>query len=87
MSTSKHGEVRGLHKVLAASGRSPDIPESADAYGWLIGSWQLNVLHYRGIDVSARGLTGEVHFGWILEGRAVQDVWIMPPRSERTTDM
>lgn len=23
-------------------------------------------------------LKGEVHFGWVLEGRAVQDVWIMP---------
>jgi hypothetical protein len=21
---------------------------------------------------------GEIHFGWVLEGRAVQDVWILP---------
>jgi hypothetical protein len=87
MSTSKPREVKGLHKALAASGRSPEIPESADVYGWLIGSWQLNVLHYRGVDVSERRITGEVHFGWVLEGRAVQDVWIMPPRSERTIDL
>jgi hypothetical protein len=32
-----------------------------------------------------RGIRGEVHFGWILEGRAVQDVWIM--RSERTANV
>jgi hypothetical protein len=38
------------------------------------------------VDVSARGLKGEAHFGWVLEGRAVQDVWIMPRRSERTAD-
>jgi hypothetical protein len=25
-----------------------------------------------------------VHVGWVLEGRAVQDVWIMPRRAERT---
>ena len=37
--------------VLAAPGRSPEIPESADVYGWLCGSWDLDVLHYRGIDV------------------------------------
>jgi hypothetical protein len=21
---------------------------------------------------------GEIHFGWVLEGRAIQDVWILP---------
>lgn len=34
--------------------RSPEIPESADIYGWLVGSWELDVLHYRAIDVSAQ---------------------------------
>ena len=62
-----------------AAERSPEIPESGDVYGWLIGSWELEVVHYR-VDVSARGLRAEAHFGWVLEGRAVQDVWIMPPR-------
>jgi hypothetical protein len=68
----------GFHTLLAATDRSPDIPESADVYGWLCGSWDLRVLHYRAIDVSARGMTGEVHAARVLEGRAVQDVWIMP---------
>jgi hypothetical protein len=44
----------------------------------------LDVLHYWGLDVAARGIRGEIHAGWVLEGRAVQDVWIMPRRSERT---
>jgi hypothetical protein len=70
--------------VLTAEGRSHEIPESADAYGWLVGSWELDVLHYWAIDVSARGIKCEVHAGWVLEGRAVQDVWIMPRRSDRS---
>jgi hypothetical protein len=74
-----------LHAGLAAPGRSPEISESADAYGWLIGSWELDVRHYA-VDVAARHIRGEVHFGWVLEGRAVQDVWIMPRRSERTAN-
>jgi hypothetical protein len=69
--------------VLRAEGRSEEIPESADAYGWLVGSWELDVLHYWAIDVSAQGMAGEVHAHWVLEGHAVQDVWIMPARSER----
>jgi hypothetical protein len=75
-----------FHSVLAASGRSPEIADSADLYGWLCGSWELDVLHYRGTDVRDRALKGEVHAGWVLEGRAIQDVWIMPPRSNRSAD-
>lgn len=69
--------------ALTAQGRSPEIPEADDVYGWLIGSWKLDVRYYW-VDVADRGLKGEVHFSRVLEGRAVQDVWIMPKRSERT---
>ena len=29
----------GFMTRLGASGRSPEIPEAADLYGWLVGSW------------------------------------------------
>lgn len=69
--------------VLSASARSAEIPESADIYGWLVGSWRLDVLHYAGRDLSSQNITGEAHFSWVLEGRAIQDVWIMPRLSDR----
>lgn len=72
--------------LLSASGRSLEIPESADLYGWLVGSWELAVRHYRGVDVSSQNIKGEAHFGWVLEGRAIQDVWIMPRPSDRKPD-
>ena len=78
-------ELEGFHLALAALERSPEIPESADVYGWLIGSWELDVLHYV-VDVHARGLKAEAHFARVLEGRAVQDVWIMPRCNERRPD-
>ena len=74
-----------FHSLLAAPGRSPDIPESADVYGWLCDSWDLRVLRYAGVDVSDREITGEVHAARVLEGRAVQDVWIMPRAEDRTS--
>ena len=86
MTAMETGTKGDLHAVLAAPGRAPEIPESADVYGWLVGRWALEVVRYAGIDVTAGGLEGEVHFGWVLEGRAVQDVWIMPPRTERVGD-
>ncbi|HEX2459504.1 MAG TPA: hypothetical protein VHJ58_05085, partial [Vicinamibacterales bacterium] len=47
--------------LLAASARAPEIPESADVYGWLCGSWDLDVVCYRGVNVTGQGLRGEVH--------------------------
>src|SRR5262249_42807862 len=79
------GSSTGFHAALAAPCRAPEIAEENDVYGWLVGDWKLEVLHYWGQDVSARGLTGEVHAGWVLEGRAIQDVWIMPPRASRVS--
>jgi hypothetical protein len=73
----------GLHAVLMSPGRSPEISETDDVYGWLCGSWDLEVVRYGGIDVTAQKLRGEVHAAWALEGRAVQDVWIMPRREAR----
>lgn len=74
---------RGFHAALAAPGRSPEIPEASDLYGWLVGDWELDVLRYW-VDVADRGLKGELHCGWVLEGRALQDVWVMPPRAARS---
>lgn len=73
--------------LLAAPSRSTEIPASTDLYGWLVGSWELEVLYYKAVDVSARQIWGEAHFGWVLEGRAIQDVWIMPRCSARHPDL
>jgi hypothetical protein len=84
MTTIESGPMLELMEALTAPGRSIEIPEAADVYGWLIGSWKLDCLHYAGADISGLGIKGEAHFAWVLEGRAVQDVWIMPERSGRT---
>jgi hypothetical protein len=75
-----------FHAALTTAGRSPEIPEAADVYGWLVGSWELDVRVYW-VDVSSQGVKGEAHFDWVLEGRAVQDVWIMPQRPDRKANL
>jgi hypothetical protein len=67
--------------ALAANGPAADRTGKMDLYGWLIGSWDLDVTRYLD-DGSRRQRQGEWHFGWILEGRAIQDVWIVPRRGE-----
>jgi hypothetical protein len=67
--------------ALKADGPAPDRIGQMDLYGWLIGAWDLDVVRYMP-DGGERRRKGEWHFGWVLEGRAIQDVWIVPPRGE-----
>jgi len=86
MNATQLQQTLGFPELLKAAGRSREIRESEDVYGWLVGSWDLEVFHYQGVDVGARRIQGEAHFAWVLEGRAIQDVWIMPRCSVRHPD-
>lgn len=70
-------------EALFARGPHPDIAQSADAiYMPFVGSWDVEVFDLEG-DGARRVSRGEWHFGWVLEGRAMQDVFMVPPRGER----
>jgi len=77
---------RDFCSVLQAHKCSHEIPESEDVYGWLVGSWEFDVFDHLG-DGTVRPSNGEVHFGWVLEGRAIQDVWIIPRIFDRKPDL
>lgn len=70
-------ESSGLFGALAAQGRAEEIPAEKDLYGWLVGSWDLEIEFY-GADVSQYGWKGEAHFAWVLDGLAIQDTWTLP---------
>jgi hypothetical protein len=77
---SRYGLV--MLSLLVAGERSADIPERDDLYGWLVGAWDAEVRDLMP-DGSWRRGRGEWHFARVLEGRAIQDVWIAPPVGER----
>ena len=68
-------------EALGADGPSADRAGKMDLYGRFVGSWDLDVTQFSD-DGRERRRAGEWHFGWALEGRAIQDVWIVPPRGE-----
>ena len=70
-------------EALAASGPHPDHRDELMLFGQFVGSWDLDVTWYEA-GAPVRRERGEWHFAWVLEGRAVQDIWIVPPRIERT---
>ena len=75
-------ENTGFSSALVAPDRAAEIPESGDAYGWLIGSWEMDAtLH--DVNGPTHKLKGELHASWILEGRAIQDLFIFPRRADR----
>ena len=50
-------------------------------FGQFVGAWDVDVTYY---DYQGQNGTqpGEWVFFWVLEGRAIQDVWRVPPRAE-----
>jgi hypothetical protein len=72
--------------ALHAAGPATDRADKMSLYGWLIGRWDMDfVIHPEG--GAPQTGRGEIHFGWVLEGRAIQDVWIVPARAQRRPDM
>ena len=67
--------------ALGADGPSADRAGKMNLYGRFVGSWDLDVTQFSDNGI-ARRRKGEWHFGWALEGRAIQDVWIVPPRGK-----
>lgn len=70
-----------LPRALLAERCAAEIPH--DLYGFLVGSWSLDVRWYAGVALDGQGVRGELHAARTLEGRALQDTWIMPIREER----
>ncbi len=71
-----------LAAVLHASGPASDRADKLSLYGRLIGDWDSDILAHSP-DGARHHATGEIHFGWVLEGRAIQDVWMIPRRGDR----
>ena len=71
-------------KTLHADGPAASHPEKMDLYGRFIGEWMFDAKRFmeNGTVLTGRG---EIHFGWVLEGRAIQDVWILPARDAGPT--
>jgi hypothetical protein len=71
-----------MHLPIESNGPHAELQPDDQLFAPFIGSWDLEVTWYDG-DVVTRRENGEWHFAWVLEGRAVQDVWIVPRREDR----
>ena len=62
---------------LGAERPFPGLKEKLALFGQFVGDWVIEEARYprgsHGVELRSQG---EIHFGWILEGRAVQDVFM-----------
>lgn len=70
-------QPNGLIRALHETGPHPKLAQQLRLFGQFVGSWELDCTEYAQ-DGSVETRRGEWHFGWILEGRAIQDVWMLP---------
>src|SRR5215469_11057665 len=64
-------EIRGLE----ARGPAPELADKMMLFGQFVGDWECDVVLIQRDGSKVNG-SCEWHFGWTLQGRAVQDVWI-----------
>jgi hypothetical protein len=72
----------GFIAALHADGPAPERSEELGLYGQFVGDWDAEIITHSPDAAQHRG-KGEIHFGWVLEGRAIQDVWMIPRRKDR----
>ena len=71
--------------VLVSKGKSNLIPEKDNLYGQFVGEWDFEWVDNQGT-TGERHVQGEWIFAWVLEGTAIQDVFICPSRKARIKD-
>jgi hypothetical protein len=62
---------------LRADGPDPSMADRLHLFGQFVGAWDLE---WHGHDHlgDATTVRGELYIGWILQGRAIQDIWRVP---------
>jgi len=69
-------------EVLHAAGPDREREPKLGLYSWLVGRWDMDVTTI--LEDGARHAgRGEIHAGWVLQGRAIQDVWMIPRLEDR----
>jgi hypothetical protein len=68
---------------LLAKGPEAKYQEKLQLFGQFVGSWTFDGKQY-GDDGSQTTDKGEIHFHWVLQGRAVQDVWLETENSQKS---
>jgi hypothetical protein len=82
LSASSRAAAGDMITTLEASSAHPSLSNQADVIGRLVGTWDVEYTDFAK-DGKATHRTGRFIVGWVLDGRALQDVWIVDPSGTR----
>jgi hypothetical protein len=80
LATPPAGAPPSFQSALHTDRPAADRAEKMALYGRFTGPWEFD-----GTLRGNYGRGGEIHFGWALDGRAIQDVWVFPGMFHGTT--
>jgi hypothetical protein len=70
-----------LGTALQATGPNPSLGDQAKVFGRLIGTWDVEYTDFSK-DGKVVHRSGELSFGWVLDGHVMQDLWVVYPSAE-----
>jgi hypothetical protein len=68
--------------ALKAMGPNPALGDQAQVFGRLVGTWKVEYTDFKK-DGKVIHRSGELSVGWVMDGRAIQDLWIVDPSGTR----
>jgi hypothetical protein len=67
---------------LQAMGPHPSLGDQAKVFGRFVGTWDVEYTDFSK-DGKVTHRSGELMVGWVMDGRAIQDLWIVYPSGTR----
>jgi len=64
--------------ILGSPTPNPALGDEAQTFDRLVGTWDADFSFHR-TDGTVDHKKGEIHFGWVMDGTAIQDLWIGYP--------
>jgi len=68
--------------AITAMGPHASLGDQATVFGRLVGTWDVEYTDFKK-DGTIDRRSGELLVGWVMDGRAIQDLWIVYPSGKR----
>jgi hypothetical protein len=80
--TSNESRRQAMINILGSPNPDPAIGDEARTFDRLVGTWDVD-FSFLHDDGTVSHKKGEIRFGWVMDGTAIQDLWISYPTDSK----